>query len=315
MSSWVHFKPVFNPGMLGIIVVFPVIFLGLRRIIVSYLESKHEGRKTIMDQAHLFFLNSMTALTITFSLMRLIQQILDFEKSKELLIIAHVFDLIIQTLISLVPISSIIDLLIQFTIAIRPEMVVENARKIRKIFSWVRYGSVILILIIQGIIKMCGVHSVIYYRWIGAETKRIAVFQLILAAMYPLIVGIIRIILKFKFRGISMGGGQLLSNKVIFTGIIVRVSTVIFQSSMPDSMIKILSDLMVLIFTTILLILIIMFHRNLRSFASIFITDFVMDSLALMEDLTSLASMFSIIPFSSRFILQPYPNYDDEDLA
>lgn len=235
---WVQLNPKVNVGWSLAIVAMTTSGLITKKIITDYLHSKSMGRSTIMDHAHMFLFNSMRRLLLSYSLMSLLKEVLILNIAREA--IGHILDVVMQMASSTVTASALIDLIVQFMMAMRSGSVLSIEWEDAKIARLVRWTTLSFLLLSAVIMKALGVNSLIYYAWIGQpetyQMNAMFIFRMILAGSTVCCGIIFRIILMVKFNnGDRMPSTQVMSNKVLLTALVsVVIMVVVRKWSHPD---------------------------------------------------------------------------------
>lgn len=297
-----------------------VLALTMTRNIVGYLANKQAEKRTLMDRAHQFLLNSLEALMVFNLIIRLAHEFLASLPGQE--IYAHIADVTFQALSSLISFAAILDLLAQFLMAIIPHIFEGMAWSEAKIYRLVKGITVASAFLIHIVMKIFGWNSLIYYSWMGVPMteppRAFFVYQLSLRISSLIVGSLLRIIiyLRFKRRDCKLPSNQIFSNKVILCCIPLPLVFRFIRCHSPGDMAAFITDITLygaIIYATALMTLM---HHNLRKWT---FRQFTILFKVVSQQFTHtmvLSEKIAIFPFTVRFVtLSATPSLENDHVV
>lgn len=266
---WINLNQDINLGLVFILITLALMGKSLRKRVITYLESKAEGSKSMMDEAHLFLLDALRLNQICSCTIRILKLTLAFDRYQHeiglvLAIMKHTF---VMTLF----LAALIDVSVQFIMVMRPSLISEFRFSDRTVFVIIKTVIIVSQFIITATFAAFGQRGEVYYVWMDKEdvvpVDELFIFRHVMIFTCLTIPVILRLVLKIQYdRDGSLPSKQLISNKALALTLPFHIGVAIAKLSVTNKeALQILRDLHLFGGPVFAMTALIVMHKELRS--------------------------------------------------
>lgn len=273
--------------------------------ITSYLKTKAEGKKTLMDQAHLFLYSNLVWVCISSFLMNLIKETISLRKEGEW--IAHAVDVLVFGIRFVFMASLALDFVTQYVLVMFPDKMTNLPVKDTTVAKVAKIACIGLMHLVIIIAKLAGTNFEVYS--ILTDTYAEHTIQTVPSVLLGILLAIVvvsgvatRSILSARFRNLNkpIPNNQILSNKVMMISVSSISIAVLFHVAYPQYQLRESINAFTLPFchcTSVILLHERLRHQTLRNLVGMF------TQLADLYNMTmDLAAKFHLFPILVRFV-------------